>query len=129
MSSDPTTTTSTDRYVNLGALAPKSWSMWSNDPADMRLDTYFSSDQESPGLEASYNLTGLKPVLVKPDNSGGGDKFLLTDATGAFFLFDEAANEMYRLTQSLELKEVVYQVQTETYDWAQVTVQYQITPR
>ncbi|KAF4453769.1 hypothetical protein F53441_3595 [Fusarium austroafricanum] len=135
MSSGPTTSGQSNgssrnpQYIDLGANAPEPWSMWSNDPTKMKLSIYFSQDPNAPGLAQSYNLPGLKPVVVKQRGTGRGDIFLLKDDTTSYFLFDEEKNDMYRFLRPLTDEEAVYQVETDTYDVGNLSIQFYVRRR
>ena len=66
----------------------------------------------------------LKPIIVKVDLSEG-NTYLLTDGEGAFFLWNEMDGVMWRfLDNGLQMKDVVYQVRTETYSQSQLVRQF-----
>ncbi|KAH7146281.1 hypothetical protein EDB81DRAFT_883702 [Dactylonectria macrodidyma] len=103
----------------------------------MQLDIYFNTDPSKeqadrcrhtrlitgrptidvPGLAEQFGLPGLKPVIVLPSSALGG-KYLLTDQTGAYFLWNELQPELWRFKfegSTISLLEVITLVSTENY--------------
>ncbi|XEV04891.1 hypothetical protein FSHL1_010178 [Fusarium sambucinum] len=105
-----------ENYLPVGRDLP-SWSVWSNDPEDMQLETYFNTDPDVPGLAEQFGLPGLKPVIVRPSHDLG-NKYLLIDETGAYFLWNEMQPELWRFkskTGIRSLSDVINMVCTDSY--------------
>ena len=101
----------------------------------MHLNTYFNTDPgtnytdllqedhdtnnsvEVPGLAESFNIPGLKPVIVKR-NPSSGDQFLITDNNGNFYLWNDLDGALFRFDfkgSTKPLDEVVDMVRTEEF--------------
>ena len=69
----------------------KKRSLFSNNPEDLGLDTYF--DPRKHSLMSSFGIPSLKPVLRHLKE----DRYLLKDDQNQYYLFDEEDGDLYRI--------------------------------
>lgn len=74
---------------------------WTNNPTELIFSTYFYPNP--PNLAILYGILGLRPILKHPS----GDKFLLADNSGNFYIWVSYEGGLYLMNDHPDLREAI----------------------